>query len=57
MQKESADDSDCLDDVVDPRVQVNQYVLRRIIQKLSEAFGSFQKLVTRAILTFPRCSE
>lgn len=34
VQKESADDSDRIDDAVDPRVQVNQCVLRRIIYRL-----------------------
>lgn len=36
VQKESADDSDRIDDAVDPRVQVNQCVLSGIIYKPSE---------------------
>lgn len=34
VQKESADDSDRIDDAVDPRVQVNRCVFLRIIYRL-----------------------
>lgn len=34
VQKESGDESDRIDDAVDPRVQVNQYILVRIIYRL-----------------------
>lgn len=39
VQKESADDSDRIDDAVDPRVQVNHRLILGIIDRLYLSLG------------------